>query len=324
VRESERRPGPGRVRVPADVERPDRILAGLTARQLAIVAVAAVVLWGGYVATRRVVPAAAFGAVAVPIAAVATLLALGKVEGVSADRFVLAAWRHRRQARRLVPAPDGVALTPALLAEAAGPPPAPLRLGFTTISSDGTVALGADGHALICRASPVTFSLRTPEEQEALVASFAGYLNSLSDPVEIVVRAEPVDLTAALDLLLERAPGLPHPRLETAAREHARFLLDLAEERTLLRREVLLALRQPARSGGPERLRRRAADASAALAAAGVSLAVLDGTDAAALLARALDPAGAHHHPQPGGGDGPVTAARPRRPQEGSREGDAR
>jgi hypothetical protein len=317
VRETERRPASRRVRVPADVERPDRILGGLTARQLAIVAVAAVVLWGGYVATRRVVPAVAFGAVAVPIAALSCLLALGKVEGVSADRFVLAAWRQRHGPRRLVPAPGGVAPTPALLARAAGPPPAPLRLGFTTISADGTLGLGADGHALVCRASPVTFSLRTPEEQEALVASFAGYLNSLSEPVEIVLRAEPVDLTGALDQLLEAAPGLPHPRLEAAAREHARFLCDLAEERTLLRREVLLVLCQPARSGGPERLRRCAADASAALAAAGVSLTVLDGPDAAALLARALDPAGAHHHPQPCAGDAPVTAARPHRAEEG-------
>ena len=317
MRETERRPASGRVRVPADVERPDRILAGLTARQLAIVAVAAVVLWGGYVATRRVVPATAFGAVAVPIAALATLFALGKVEGVSADRFVLSAWRQRRQPRRLVLAPDGVAPTPALLTEAAGPPPAPLRLGFTTISADGTIELGVDGHALVCRASPVTFSLRTPTEQEALVAAFAGYLNSLSEPVEIVVRAEPVDLTDRVDELLERAPGLPHPALEAAAREHARFLLDLAEEKTLLRREVLLVLRQPARSGGPERLRRRAADASAALAAAGVSLTILDGPDAAGLLARALDPTGAHHHPQTALGDAPITAAPPHRAEEG-------
>jgi len=35
----------GRVRIPADVDRPDKLLAGLTARQLAILAVAAVVLW---------------------------------------------------------------------------------------------------------------------------------------------------------------------------------------------------------------------------------------------------------------------------------------
>jgi hypothetical protein len=42
-----------RVRIPADVERPDKLLAGLTARQLAILAVTAVALWAGYAATRQ-------------------------------------------------------------------------------------------------------------------------------------------------------------------------------------------------------------------------------------------------------------------------------
>ena len=54
--------GGGRVRVPADVERPDRILAGLTARQLAILATSGVALWAAYLATRHVVPVAAFAA----------------------------------------------------------------------------------------------------------------------------------------------------------------------------------------------------------------------------------------------------------------------
>jgi len=51
-----------RVRIPADVEREDRILANLTARQLAILSVAAVLLWAGYTATRHLVPIAVYGA----------------------------------------------------------------------------------------------------------------------------------------------------------------------------------------------------------------------------------------------------------------------
>lgn len=316
MREPDPRPGSGRVRVPADVERPDRILAGLTARQLAIVAVAAVVLWGGYVATRRVVPVAAFGAVAVPIAALATLLALGKVEGVSADRFLVAAWRQHRAPRRLVPASGGVAPPPAALAGSVGPLPAPLRLGFASVCADGTLDLGADGRALVCRASPITFSLRTPTEQEALVAAFARYLNSLSQPVEIVVRAEPVDLAPAVEGLLQAAPGLPHPALEAAAREHASFLCELGATRALLRREVLVVLREAGRATDAEHLSRLAAEASASLGAAGVSLSVLDQAAAADALRRALDPAGLVR-PVPGDTDEPVTLVRPV-------EGDAR
>jgi hypothetical protein len=285
-----------RVRIPADVERPDKLLAGLTARQLAILAVTAVALWAGYAATRHLVPPAVFGVVAVPVAAMAATLALGRFEGIAADRWVVSAWRHHRSPRRLVPAPDGISPTPAFLSQATpggtAPAPAPLRLPVADVRADGIVDLGVDGLAVICRASAVTFSLRTPAEQEALVAGFARFLNSLSEPIEIVVRAEPVDLTSAIDALLDAAPGLPHPALETAARGHARFLADLADRRDLLRREVLVVLRQRAGDDPAGRLHRRASEAATALAAAGVTLAVADGTAAAACLARALDPAG--------------------------------
>ena len=313
----------GRVRIPADVDRPDKLLAGLTARQLAILAVAAIVLWAGYAATRHLVPPAAYGAVAIPVAAVAALLALGRMEGVPADRWVIAAWRHRRSSRRLVPAPEGVPAVPGFLAEAAGshPPalPAPLRLPLAGIAATGVVDLGADGLAVICRASAVTFGLRTSPEQEALVAGFARFLSSLADPVQVLVRAERLDVRPAIDALLDAAPGLPHVALERAARDHAAFLADLAASRALLRREVLVVLRQPAsqastagdRSG---RLLRRAGEAVSALGAAGVSLSVLDGVAASSVIARCLDPAGS---PRPGGLAGssagidePVTLAR--------------
>lgn len=289
-----------RVRIPADVERPDRLLANLTARQLAILGVAGVVLWATYTATRHVVPAAVFLALACPIGIASTLLAVGRVEGQPADRLVVAAWRQLRSPRRLVPAPEGVPAPPTWVAAGSGPLPAPLRLPLGGIDGDGTIDLGPDGLAVLCRASSVTFSLRTPVEQEALVAGFARWLNSLAEPAQLVVRAEPVELTVMIDGILDAAPSLPHPGLEAAARDHARFLAELAASRTLLRREVLVVLRQPSgdraatdRAGGDpgaEHLRRRAVEATGALAAAGVALTVLDGPAATACISRALDP----------------------------------
>jgi hypothetical protein len=311
----------GRVRIPADVDRPDKLLAGLTARQLAILAVAAVVLWAGYAATRHLVPPAAYGAAGVPVAAVAALLALGRMEGVPADRWVIAAWRHHRSPRRLVPAPDGVPPAPAFLANAAGPHPptlpAPLRLPLAGIDANGVVDLGPDGLAVICRASAVTFGLRTPAEQEALVAGFARFLSSLAEPVQVLVRAEPLDVGPAIDALLDAAPGLPHLALERAARDHAAFLADLAASRDLLRREVLVVLRQPVGQAstygeGAGRLLRRAAESITALGAAGVSLSVLDGVAASSVIARSLDPATPPRPDSVAADDEPVTLARHR------------
>jgi hypothetical protein len=278
------------VRIPADVEREDRLLGSLTARQLAILGVAGVVLWITFTATRHVVPIAIFGMIAFPVGVLAALLALGRADGLSADRFAVAAWRHLRSPRRLVPAPEGVPAVPTAIDIDPGPMPAALALPIAAIEHDGLVDLGKDGWSVIGRANSVTFSLRTPAEQEALVAGFARWLNSLSEPVELLVRAEPVDLASMIDDLLRAAPGLPHPGLETGAREHAAFLSDLASRRTLLRRDVLVVLRQPRDDAAPERLRRRAEEAVSALGAAGVALTVLDQTAAVACLSAALDP----------------------------------
>jgi hypothetical protein len=189
-----------------------------------------------------------------------------------------------------VPAPDGIPGAPKFVDVDPGPIPAPLRLPIGAITADGLVELGSDGLAIVCRASSVTFSLRTPTEQEALVAGFARFLNSLTEPVQVLVRAEPVDLAPMIAELLEEAPGLPHLGLETGAREHAAFLSELGARRTLLRRDVLVVLRQPPGDGAAERLRRRAEEAIGALAAAGVVLTVLDEQGAFGCLARAIDP----------------------------------
>jgi len=156
----------------------------------------------------------------------------------------------------------------------------------------------------------VTFSLRTFTEQEALVAGFARFLNSLAEPVEILVRAEPADLAPIIDALLGAAPELPHPALETAARGHAHFLSELAGHRDLLRREVLIVLRQASGDDARGRLHRRASEAAAALGAAGVSLVVLDGPAAARCLARALDLAGGVRVVGVVGTEEPITMAR--------------
>ena len=48
------------VRIPADVDREDRVLANLTARQVALFAVAGLLLYAVYAATRPVLPLAGF------------------------------------------------------------------------------------------------------------------------------------------------------------------------------------------------------------------------------------------------------------------------
>src|SRR6266542_3876531 len=97
-----------RVRLPADVELEDRLAFGLTARQLLLLFATALAAYGAYaVATSFVVLPLAVAATA-PLALTGSLLALGRFEGLPADRLALAALRHLCVPRRRVLAPDGL------------------------------------------------------------------------------------------------------------------------------------------------------------------------------------------------------------------------
>jgi hypothetical protein len=288
-----------RVRVPADVDMADRIFAGLTARQLAILGGHGLLLMLLYVTLGSRVPLPLFGVVAVPIALFGLLWATTSLDGTTWERVGVAALRHFGRPRRRVLAPEGIAPLPAWASGGAGAV-APLELPFEGASRDGHVELGAEGVAAICRASSINFALRSEGEQQALVEGFARLLNALDAPVQFLVRSNRADLRSVVDAIEEGAPGLPHPGLEAAAREHATFLRSLAARRDVLSRQVLLCFRQP---GGAmeERLTaldHRIEEAAALLRGLGVRLARLDGAQAAELLAAAAD---AESEPAPRG-----------------------
>src|SRR3954469_12406305 len=100
------------VRIPSDVDREDRVIGQLTARQLLILTVSGVVLYGTYSATRQFVPLVLFLAFAIPIGIITTFLALGQRDGISMDKLVLAALRQRFSPRHQVAAPEGIRSVP--------------------------------------------------------------------------------------------------------------------------------------------------------------------------------------------------------------------
>jgi len=280
-----------RVRLPADIELEDRLAFGLTARQLLLLAASALTAYGSYLLAAALPPLGLARALAAPLAICGSLLALGRFEGLPADRLALAALRHLRGPRRRVLAPEGIPAplhglpTPVRLA--------PIRLPVRAILRSGVVALEGGSFCLILRATGASFSLRSDEEQAALVEAFGRFLNALADPIEIVVRSEPVELAPLLGRLSEQIAVLP-ALLRRAGEAHLRFLGELAAREGVRRREILLVLtaRSRERTVAGQALERRAGEAAEILRAAGVELRPLGGEEAAALLGRVLDPAG--------------------------------
>ncbi|WP_084487739.1 PrgI family protein [Nocardia sienata] len=319
------------VRIPADVDRSDRLLGPFTARQLAILAVTALLLYSAWIATRSVLAPVVFLAAATPIAVVVTVAVSTRRDGLPADLLLVAAIRHRLRARHLVTGTEATALaTPRWItnhAKRSRPrPPRPAALStqeqrlpeaVTPSSAVGVVDLGADGLAVVAVAGTLNLSLRTPAEQDSLVGQLAGWLHTLRQPVQILIRSARLDLTAHLTGLHAAARDMS-PELAAAAADHAAHLNDLAAGEYLARRQVLLVWREPlnhpttapaprlfgrrgrarravsagARRGAESRLLRRLNEAADVLSPLGVTVTALDDLQASAVLRNCCNPEG--------------------------------
>jgi len=278
-----------RVRLPADVELEDRLAFGLTARQLCLLGATALIAYTLYTLAAPALPLPIAIALCCPVVIAGSVLALGRRDGLPADRLARFALRHVLSPRRRLLAPDG--LPAPLPGEPRRTPVAPLDLPVRTVFRSGLVELSDGSFCLVMRSASGSFALKSDEEQAALVDAFGRFLNSVTDPVAIYVRSEPVDLAERAAALDEKADTLDEPALGEAAHAHAHFLRELPAGGELRRREILLLICTRARdaAGARSALERRAGETTELLRAAGVELSALDGEQTAALLARAFD-----------------------------------
>jgi PrgI family protein len=282
-----------RAAIPADVETPDKLLYGLTARQVAVLAVAAAVcyLWWRTVG-QLIPPPLALGA-CTPLAGAAAAIALGRRDGLPLDAWLLAALRQRRSPRRLAPGNDAADSPPAWAPQPEhgqeSVAPAVLRLPVSAIDDHGVVDLGAGRTACLVGATTVNIGLCTGDEQAALLAAYARWLNGLSTPTQIVVSARRADLTGQAERIADAASLLPEPALAQAADDYADFLLDLSVHRDPLARAITVVSTATG-AGGASEVIRHAEQTVAALSALGAQTRLLDGGEVAAAITAATDP----------------------------------
>ncbi|WP_228081863.1 PrgI family protein [Streptomyces profundus] len=286
------------VRIPADIEREDRILGPLTARQTAIVGSGALLLYGGYWMARPLVGVVPFLVIAVPAAGALMAIALGRREGISMDRFALAALTHLKAAKRQVHAPEGVPAVPDFLSKslvrAAGPPPVAADLPCRGVDDAGVLNVGRDGSVVLAECTSVNFGLRSAAEQAELTAVFARWLNSLTGPTQIVLCSHPVDLKPAAEAVHSVGDQLHHPELAAAARAHADYLARLGAACEVQRRHILVAARESdRRTSAGNRARQRLAEATNVLAGADIDARPLNAAETSATVRDACQPSDA-------------------------------
>jgi hypothetical protein len=121
-----------------------------------------------------------------------------------------------------------------------------VRLGIDAIH-DEVVALRDGEYRAVLEVSGTVSPFEDDVQQESLLASFAAFLNALGYPIQVLVRATPVDLSRYVSGIEDRAGRESHVQLVALAHDHAAFVQSLARQRTLLERRFYVVVPAEAR-----------------------------------------------------------------------------
>ncbi|OGD62770.1 hypothetical protein A2160_04930 [Candidatus Beckwithbacteria bacterium RBG_13_42_9] len=107
---------------------------------------------------------------------------------------------------------------------------------------DDIVLLQDGSCALILQVNAVNFGLLSEGEQDALIYAYAGLLNSLSFPTEILIRSQKKDVSAYLQLLKEQEAKLKKPILVEQMKMYREFVETTVKENDVLDKKFYVSI----------------------------------------------------------------------------------
>src|SRR5690606_23384168 len=111
------------------------------------------------------------------------------------------------------------------------------------------VLIMKDGSAaLVLTVNAMNFGLLAEEEQDAVIYAYAGLLNSLTYPIQIVIRSQTKDATSYLQLLQEQEQRAGDPVKRMWTQRYRQFVHDLIRVRNVLHKKFYVVI--PASSLG--------------------------------------------------------------------------
>lgn len=105
------------------------------------------------------------------------------------------------------------------------------------------IVLYSDGScSLAIGVSAVNFGLLSDREQEALIFSYAQLINSLSFPIQLIVRSQHKDVTAYLTTLAEKEQEQTNPKLAANIHSYRTFVESMVKEREVLDKKFYIVI----------------------------------------------------------------------------------
>jgi hypothetical protein len=108
--------------------------------------------------------------------------------------------------------------------------------------TDDLLILKDGSTALIITVSAMNFGLLAEEEQDAIIYAYAGLLNSLNYPIQILIRSQTKDVTGYLHLLDEELEKANSDTKKVWIKRYRQFVSDLIKERNVLDKKFYVVL----------------------------------------------------------------------------------
>lgn len=107
---------------------------------------------------------------------------------------------------------------------------------------DDLVIYKNGGAALIMESTSLNFGLLSEKEQVSVIASYAGLLNSLNFPIQILVSSQKKDISDYMTFLDEAASRLTNPKLQLIMNDYKEFIDDAIKKKNVLSKRFFIVI----------------------------------------------------------------------------------
>jgi hypothetical protein len=107
---------------------------------------------------------------------------------------------------------------------------------------DDTLILKTGGAALVLQTTAVNFDLLSEREQDSMIAAYAGLLNSLSFPIQVVIRSKKMDVSSYLENLKTIEEGQPNEKLRQQIIGYRKFIEELITQNDVLDKKFYVVI----------------------------------------------------------------------------------
>lgn len=107
---------------------------------------------------------------------------------------------------------------------------------------DGVVVLKDGGLRAVLMASSVNLSLKSEDEQTAIILQFQNFLNTIDFAIQICVQSRKFDITSYVALLEERLKEQTEPLLKIQTEEYIKFIKEFTESVNIMTKHFFIVV----------------------------------------------------------------------------------